>query len=206
LTEEAEQGQRFIRAAYTGETITVYQAYSPEIAGPAVRAGTFVPPFSRSRMTWIKPSFGWMMYRCGWGGKPGQERVLAISITRTGFEWALAHSSLSSYNPDVYPSRADWEEAKRHSPVRVQWDPDRSLSGAQLSYRAIQVGLSGEAAHRYVDEWIRSITDITDYVHQARSGPGAAAGLLSSPPGLPLERVYPLDMELAARIGATVSF
>jgi hypothetical protein len=24
----------------------------------AVRAGTFVPPFSRDRMTWLKPSFG----------------------------------------------------------------------------------------------------------------------------------------------------
>jgi hypothetical protein len=38
-------------------------------------------------MTWIKPSFLWMMYRCGWATKPGQERVLAIQITREGFEW-----------------------------------------------------------------------------------------------------------------------
>ena len=51
-----------VRAAYTAETITVYQAYGPQIADPAVRAGTFVPPFSRDRMTWIKPSFGWMMH------------------------------------------------------------------------------------------------------------------------------------------------
>jgi len=32
-------------------------------AHAAVRAGTFVAPFSRDRMTWIKPSFGWMMHR-----------------------------------------------------------------------------------------------------------------------------------------------
>jgi hypothetical protein len=70
----------------------VYQAYSPEIADAAVRAGTFVPPFSLDRMTWIKPSFGWMMHRCGWATKPGQERVLAIQISRAGFEWALAHT------------------------------------------------------------------------------------------------------------------
>jgi Domain of unknown function (DUF4291) len=81
-----EEGARLIRAAYSDETITVYQAYAPEIAEPAVRAGAFVPPFSRSRMTWIKPSFGWMMYRCGWGRKPGQERVLRIEISRAGFE------------------------------------------------------------------------------------------------------------------------
>jgi Domain of unknown function (DUF4291) len=41
-----EEGTRLVRATYTDETITVYQAYAPEIAGPAVRAGTFVPPFS----------------------------------------------------------------------------------------------------------------------------------------------------------------
>ncbi len=49
--------RRQIRARYTETTIRVYQAYSPAIAEPALRAGTFVPPFKRERMTWIKPSF-----------------------------------------------------------------------------------------------------------------------------------------------------
>ena len=73
-----------IRAAYTGTAVTVYQAYPPEIADAALRAGRFVPPFKRERMTWIKPSFRWMMYRCGWALKPGQERVLAVDISRAG--------------------------------------------------------------------------------------------------------------------------
>ncbi|WP_433633083.1 DUF4291 family protein [Nocardia sp. CA-120079] len=63
---------RQIRASYDDSTVAVYQAYSPQIAEPAVAAGTFVSPFKRERMTWIKPSFLWMMYRCGWGRKPGQ--------------------------------------------------------------------------------------------------------------------------------------
>lgn len=46
-------------------------------------------------MTWIKPSFLWMMYRCGWGTKEGQETVLAVDISRRGFDWALKHSCLS---------------------------------------------------------------------------------------------------------------
>ena len=62
---------RQVRALYDGDTITVYQAYSSSIAEPALRAGRFVPPFSRTRMTWIKPSFLWMMYRSGWATKPG---------------------------------------------------------------------------------------------------------------------------------------
>ena len=125
--------------------MTVYQAYSPHIAHAAVAAGTFVAPFKRGRMTWIKPSFLWMMYRSGWATKPGQQRILAISITRDGFEWALAHAALSTYEPGTYTSREAWAEHKRASPVRVQWDPDRSVALAPLSRRAIQIGLSGEA-------------------------------------------------------------
>lgn len=74
--------RRQVRGQFTDRTITVYQAYPPEIATRAVTAGRFVAPFKRDRMTWIKPSFLWMMYRSGWASKPGQERVLAVEILR----------------------------------------------------------------------------------------------------------------------------
>ena len=176
-----DDDSRLIRAAYTSDTVTVYQAYAPQIASAAVRAGTFVPPFSQDRMTWIKPSFGWMMHRSGWAGKPGQERVLAIEITRAGFEWALAHSCLSHYSPGVHASPQAWAALKDASPVRIQWDPDRVLSGEQLPRRAIQVGLSDEAVRRYCGEWIRSITDITAVAR--------AIGQLVRPTGSPTPRV-----------------
>jgi hypothetical protein len=191
---------RLIRAAYTDKTIRVYQAYAPEIAEPAIRAGTFVPPFSRERMTWIKPSFGWMMYRSGWARKPGQERVLAIEIWRDGFEWALGHSSLSHFTPELYESPAAWAAAKAASPVRVQWDPDRSLTGQQLPHRAIQIGLSRAASHRYTDEWICSISNITPVIRLEQL---VRAGKVSEAMReLPPERAYPVDPHLARRIGA----
>jgi hypothetical protein len=109
--------ERLVRAAYDSRTITVYQAYSSEIAASAARAGTFVAPFSRQRMTWIKPSFGWMMHRCGWGRKGGQEHVLAIAISRSGFEWALAHSCLSHYDPAMHENQQAWAAAKAGSPA-----------------------------------------------------------------------------------------
>ena len=81
-----------IRAVYDEYTIRVYQAYNDQIADAALANGTFVsPPFKRDRMTWIKPSFLWTMYRAGSGFKDeGQRRILAIDIGREGFEWALA--------------------------------------------------------------------------------------------------------------------
>ncbi|MGW5878176.1 DUF4291 family protein [Nocardiopsis terrae] len=62
-----------IRARYTDTTVTVYQAYTPAIGVPAARDGRFPPSWKRERMTWVKPSYLWMMYRCGWGaqGEPG---------------------------------------------------------------------------------------------------------------------------------------
>jgi hypothetical protein len=118
--------KRQIRASYDDETITVYQAYPNEISDPALRAGTFVEPFSMSRMTWIKPSFLWTAYRSGWATKPNQTRVLRIHITREGFEWALTHGCLSHYDRKHHPSEAAWRQTLRHSPVRIQWDPEQT--------------------------------------------------------------------------------
>lgn len=161
-----QQPQREIRAVHTASTVTVYQAYAPEIGGPAARAGRFPAAWKRDRMTWIKPSFLWMMYRCGWATKEGQETVLAVEIDREGFEWALRNACLSSYEPGVHPDRATWQRELRRSPTRVQWDPERDLHLQPLPYRSLQLGLAGEAARRYADEWTVAIRDVTPLAHE----------------------------------------
>jgi hypothetical protein len=193
---------RQIRAAHTAATITVYQAYSPAIAQPALAAGRFVAPFKRDRMTWIKPSLLWMAYRSGWATKPDQERVLAIEITRAGFEWALAHACLSHYEPGTYPDHDTWAATKSTSPVRIQWDPERDLTHAPLDRRAIQIGLSGEAVDHYVDDWTVAIEDVTDLMHQLHALVDAG-DLDTARTLLPDEPPYPIDPTLAATIGAT---
>jgi hypothetical protein len=204
MIEVVDVPKNQVRGRYTADTITVYQAYSPEIAEPAVAGGHFVTPFKRDRMTWIKPSFMWMMYRCGWATKPGQERVLAIEITRTGFEWAMAQACLSHFDPNRYPTRETWARHMKISPVRVQWDPERSLHLQPLPHRSLQVGLGGQAVDRYVNEWITEITDVTGTAHTIkdllRRGDEAAANAL-----LPNEQPYPLPDDIAANIRATPS-
>ncbi|MGW5331289.1 DUF4291 domain-containing protein [Streptomyces bauhiniae] len=196
----SEFPERQVRAAFDEGVITVYQAYDERIAVPALRAGTFVDPFRLTRMTWIKPSFLWMMYRCGWAAKPDQERVLALDITREGFEWALANACLSHFDRARFATEADWREALRASPVRVQWDPERDLRFNPLPHRSIQIGLSGNAVARYVGDWIVSVRDVTPLAHEVhaavRSGDDEAAHAL-----LPVERPYPLSDVLTARIG-----
>lgn len=155
-----------IRAMYNECTIRVYQAYNKVIADEAVKKGTFGNSFKLDRMTWIKPSFLWMMYRCGWGTKENQECVLAIDIKREAFEFIVQNAIISTYSNDMNMSYEEWKEQIKKSDIRCQWDPERDLFGNPLPYRSIQLGLRGKAVQKYIDEWILNITDITDYVKE----------------------------------------
>ncbi|MEV0451299.1 DUF4291 domain-containing protein [Streptomyces sp. NPDC050600] len=190
-----------IRALHTATTVTVYQAYSPSLGLPAARDGRFPDAWKRTRMTWIKPSFLWMMYRCGWGLKESQETVLAVEITREGFEWALRHACLSHYERAFHPDHDTWRRELKSSPARVQWDPERDLRLAPLPYRSLQLGLTGEASRRYADEWTVGIRDVTPLAHEihalVREGHLEEAGRL-----LPEERAYPAEDGLLGRIVA----
>jgi hypothetical protein len=70
-------------------------------------------------------------------------------------------SCLSHFEPGVHVDHDDWLARKAVSPVRVQWDPERSTSLEPLPWRSLQVGLSGPAVDRYVDDWIVGLTDVT---------------------------------------------
>lgn len=87
-------------------------------------------------MSWIKTNFLWMMYRCGWCTKQGQERVLAVRITRDGFDTILSKALTGQQEKE--------RGIKEKSSVRLQWDPDHDPSGAPEQRRAIQLGLRNE--------------------------------------------------------------
>ena len=189
-----------IRADFDRDSIVVYQAYSAAIAEPALRAGTFVAPFSRRRMTWIKPSFLWLMERSGWATKSNQEHILAVRISRRGWEEALGQAVLTSWDRSVHDTPDTWEAAFAKAKVHVQWDPERSLRGAKLQHRSIQVGISRHLIDTFVDEWIVGLEDYTTRAKKIRrllqEGKTDAAARQ-----LPRERVYPLDAALSQRLG-----
>jgi hypothetical protein len=191
-----------IRADFDARTIVVYQAYAPAIAEPALKARRFVPPFSRGRMTWIKPSFLWLMERSNWARKSGQERILGVKITRAGWEDALSQAVLTAYVAGVHRDPDDWQQQFERAPVHVQWDPERSLRGADLGIGSIQVGLSRHVIDRFVDEWTVDITDETARARKiadllARGQEPAARRLL------PPERPYPVPDAIARRLAMT---
>ncbi len=199
MNKESTIQPRRILASYTEDTIRVYQAYNAVIAEEAVRLGTFGCHFSMKRMTWIKPSFLWMMYRCGWAEKDdNQSHVLAIDIRREGFEQILQNAVLSSYHEAVYGTQEQWQERRARASVVCQWDPDRDNWGNPLPRRAIQLGLKNEIVEQYVRDWIVSVTDITPQVRAWKQRLDADETQI---PELPAEREYPVSEQLQKHLG-----
>lgn len=180
---------RQIRADYDRNSVVVYQAYRKEIAEPAVKAGRFVQPFLWGRMTWIKPSYLWLMARSNWGTKSGQEHILAIRIKREGWERALSLGVLTSFDPQIHHHDSNWRSQFQNASVHVQWDPERTIHGRKLEHRSIQVGLSRDIIQEFTDDWILEIKDFTDRTRKIRSL--YLAGNHRRAKGqLPSERVY----------------
>ena len=119
--------------------------------------------------------------------------------TREGFNWALEHAVLSTFSPAAHDSLQTWKGLLAIRPVRIQWDPERDWRLQPIAgVRAIQVGLSGEAVLRYVNEWIVRIEDVTPLVRII----AAAVEDDRLPTTLPsnCERPFPLSAAASAAI------
>lgn len=205
MSPYAEQASRWPRtgrgilAQFDAESVVVYQAFKPEIGQYAAEHGRFGGSFSLTRMSWVKPNFMWMMYRCGWGQKPDQETVLAVRLRRDFLEGLLRDAVPSSWDSARYATRQAWQDDVARSDVRLQWDPDHDPSGRALERRAIQLGLRGDTLRTYAQEAIVAIDDITELVASqrdaARAGDWAALHV-------PVEEPFPVrDPAVARRLG-----
>ncbi len=194
------ENERRIYAAYDDEGIFVYQAFTPTIVAAALTKGTFGKGFNMDRMTWIKPSFAWMLYRSGYASKKRQEAILKIKLSHEGFLAILSESVETSHNRDVFEDIDDWRRQLKQSKVRHQWDPERYLTlGKHPTRRAIQIGIRGWVVHKYVNEWIIALEEVTPLAKAVEK-----AKLNKQPfPAVPDERVYPVDEGLTRRLAIT---
>lgn len=175
-------------AQYDRQCIRVYQAYNPVIAKEAVQLQAFGENFNVNRVTWIKPSFLWLMYRSNWGTKKNQECILALDIYQTMFNKLLEKAVLTSPDSVSYTG-VQWEKAFDETTVYCQWDPDRNINGNAINRAAIQIGLKGETLREFLDNGICSIEDLTPVVKKWNNK--RKNGKISTK-DLPSERVYPV--------------
>ncbi|KAF2761803.1 hypothetical protein EJ05DRAFT_185488 [Pseudovirgaria hyperparasitica] len=168
--------QRQIRAhTPSNTTITLYQAYPSTIATPAVQAQRLSasPSFSLSRMTWIKPSWAWMLYRAGYSYKdPGQERILALTMQREYLWGMLRTARLSTHSAagavDKGEAGSEVEGGKKGGVVVVQWDPERDVWLRRLGWRSVQIGVPRGMSGTWAEEGILEIEDVTDRARELK--------------------------------------
>lgn len=190
---------KVVQAQFTDDEVVVYQAFRKEIAEYAVAHQHFGGEFFNwNRTSWIKPNFTWMMYRCGWGEKKNQERVLAIRIKRSFFDIILSKAIHSSFDPTIYESCDEWKKYLRSSDVVLQWDPDHEpFTNHKCPRRAIQLGLRPNIKNKFQNnEVIVGIEDVTDFVRSAKN-----MNILYTP----RESVYPVTTEVGEKLGITMS-
>ncbi|KAK1762024.1 hypothetical protein QBC33DRAFT_552930 [Phialemonium atrogriseum] len=167
-----------IRASYNADTITVYQAYNRAIATAAVAEQKLhaSPAFKPTRMTWIKPSWAWMLYRAGYSYKdPGQERILALKMKHADLirllETAVlttAHGSEPETAGVVEAPQAAAGAKPKSANVKVQWDPERTVRLERLEYRSIQIGIPAALSPTWTEKWIVSIEDVTERARELK--------------------------------------
>jgi hypothetical protein len=173
---ELPPGQPVFRGEWDSEGVYIYQAYRDEIADWALEHQKFGgPAWNPTRMTWIKPSFAWMLYRSGYGCKPGQPRILKIKLAHADIAHLLSHCKLINTNKEATKKGKTNPEVGGNG--RIQWDPERDLFQTDdgrgdrvqprrmLRTRAIQIGLAEILSEYYVDHII-SIEDVTNLAHK----------------------------------------
>jgi hypothetical protein len=185
------QGEQVL-AQFDADNVIVYQAYRPSTGHYAIKNGRLGgPDFSFNRMSWIKPNFLWMMYRSGWGTKPGQEVTLGLRIRRSFFDRLLREAVESAFDPARRASPEDWKTAVETSEVRLQWDPDHAPDGAKLARRAVQLGLRGDALMALATTELVEVIDMSAFIEAQRAH--ALAGAPWSALRTPVEHVYPFN-------------
>jgi len=120
-------------------------------------------------MSWIKPSLGWVLYRSGYGHKPGQNRILKIKVPHDALAQILSECQCVDTNK---ATRSKHSAESGSGNGRVQWDPERDVESADgkepremLRRRAIQIGLKGRVFETYLRS-LTSIEDITELGHR----------------------------------------
>jgi len=187
LKDIPKKGRHIMAHQSRGE-ILVYMAFNDAIADFAIANQKLGgDAFLFHRMSWIKTSFLWMMYRSSWASKENQNRILAISLQKNDFEKILEQAVHSSYQEQIYKTPENWKAELIRKKVRLQWDPDHDPFSDKTERKAIQLGLKGKLLRQFALEMIIKIEDITAFVKTQKEHlqAGGTAKLI-----LPKEKIF----------------
>ncbi|RYD56064.1 MAG: DUF4291 family protein [Sphingobacteriales bacterium] len=184
------QSGKFIIAQFDKESIIVYQAFKDSIAKYAVENQKFGgEDYDFNRVTRLKPSFLWMMYYSGWAKKEDQENVLAIRISRKGFDEILKTAVMAG------------SKQTAGGDIELKWEPYYDLHGNKSERKAAKLVLKGGMLQRYNNEYLIEIQNITPFVKEQQQ---LLLAHKEHALKMPRERAYaPNDLTILPKLNAT---
>lgn len=192
------KSKKEIYACYDNKYIRLYMACSKEVAEEADKLGKFGEMYNKNKMTWVNPSFLWIMERSHWGRKKNQERILAVDLLREGFDGLLEQAVLTSNESCVYKTAEEWEKAYEEADVYCQWDADKNVYGSSIDKMALQIGIKGRALNSFLDNYIVDLFDITPYVNKWKK---KLDNYSLNEENLPKEKLYLVTDKIKAKLG-----
>ena len=193
--------EKQIYADFDAEGIYIYQAFKPKIVKTAVTLGKFGKGFGLDRITWIKPSFAWMLRRSNYATKHRMESIARIKITHEAWLHILGQSVETHFNSNLHETENEWQTALNQSDVIHQWDPERALNGERLRRQAIQIGIRGAVIRKYAQNYIIDIQEVTSFAKEIGESIKAKKTIAHPFP----EKNYPLPHNLFHRLGCQFS-
>jgi hypothetical protein len=169
-------------ATWDAESVVVWQAHGHRVADAVLARGSFdVPEWRTDRTSRFRVSLPSLLWRCSWGTRPGRERILAVRLSRSGFDEVLRRAVPADDDRAVYPTEASWRLAMRYATATVSWHPDRSLEGEPTAWDTARFGLRDSQLGAFAREWVRGVEDVSDWVAAQRP-----------PEGVPREGQWPV--------------
>lgn len=198
LAPESAQGLpragRPLLATWDETSVVVWQAHRPEVADELLARGRPGGTSWRTdRVTRMRTSLPSLLGRCDWCRRPGRERLLALRLSRDGFDAMLRQAVHGEFEPANYATRGAWQLATRYGAVTLTWHPDRDALGRELPRQAPRIAVRDDALRRLTTDWVLALEDWTPWVQRAR-----AAGDPELP--LPVLRPYPAPEALVDRL------
>lgn len=191
--------KNIIYAEHDEEGVYVYQAFKPKTVEFAVKNGTFGKGFGLERLSWIKPSFGWILRRSKYASQHRMTAIAKIKLHHWAWLEILNQSIPTHFDDRIFKNEDDWQRALNASSVIHQWDPERDLVGRRLPRQSIQVGLRGDTLKKYVTDYIIKVEDVTPLAVEI--GRLVKARKRNMPDATPVEELYTLEDELNLKLG-----
>ncbi|KAJ5077337.1 hypothetical protein M0811_05859 [Anaeramoeba ignava] len=159
-----------ILATYDKETIIVYQIVSEEVGKILSKQNTLhLKDDTFSKMIWLQTEFLGVMQQTNWGRNKKKEKILAIRMTRKGFEKILKWGMPTHFKKTekLYSEKKEWkqelEKAKKNkSFVCFQFVPSKDCNGnGSRKRKALYFGLKGKILRKFIDRYVKDFEDIT---------------------------------------------